>query len=52
MLGIYIQKNLLNSSEVGWAKKCPKTGLRYTHRSNQVFVCQLRGNVICHYSRK
>lgn len=33
MLGIYIQKNLLNSSEVGWAKKCPKTGLRYTHRS-------------------
>ena len=38
MFGIYIQKNLLNSSEVGWAKKCPKTGLRYTHRSNQVFA--------------
>ena len=43
MFGIYIQQN---SSEVGWGLKCPKIGLRYTHRSNQAFVCQLRGNLI------
>lgn len=36
MFSIYFWQNYL---EEGWAHKCPKIGLRYAHRSNQVFVC-------------
>lgn len=49
MVSIYFQQN---SSEEGWVQKGPKIGLRYTHRSNQVFSCWLKDNLTCHFLRK